>query len=190
MNFQMLVTLKKFQFFISYKRFIQKFWKVNERWNFNAFLHTKKNHCSLYKLSFWEKWHHIPRKAPYKRGCSHQIFNFVLTSVIKMGFFISRTLWRDHLYTLGKNNSVLKSTDVKSHYCEMRIAYSDNTKSSWWRDNAATPFVCANANAATIFERANANVVTTFGWANSNAATTNNEILQERRMKIEMLSFC
>jgi hypothetical protein len=38
--------------------------------------------------------------------------------------------------------------------------------SSWWRENAATQFGCANANAAT-----------TFGHANANVATTNNEIL-------------
>jgi hypothetical protein len=51
--------------------------------------------------------------------------------------------------------------------------------SSWWHENAATSFGSANANAAT-----------TFGRVNANATTTNNEILQERRMKINVLSFC
>jgi hypothetical protein len=62
--------------------------------------------------------------------------------------------------------------------------------SSWWRENAATPFDCVDANAATPFDCGNANAATTFGRANANAATTNNEILQERRMKVKVLSFC
>jgi hypothetical protein len=64
-----------------------------------------------------------------------------------------------------KNGNVFEITSGT----EQVIFHQPPIISSWWRENAETPFGCANANAATIFGRANAN-----------AATTKNEILQER----------
>jgi hypothetical protein len=58
---------------------------------------------------------------------------------------------------------------------------------TWCRENASTPFHCANANGSIAFECADANVATQFGGVNINAANAKNEILQERRMKIKML---
>jgi hypothetical protein len=57
----------------------------------------------------------MSHEAPYKRGHGHQLFNFVLTSVNKMEFFNSSTLYRGTITSLGKNNnSVSKSPDGKS----------------------------------------------------------------------------
>jgi hypothetical protein len=59
----------------------------------------------------------LTHKASYKRGHGHghQIWNFVLTSVIKIEFFKIAVTYRGTRTTLGKNNnSVSKSPDGKS----------------------------------------------------------------------------
>jgi hypothetical protein len=53
--------------------------------------------------------------VPYKRGCGHQIWNFVLASVIKMNLFLIAVPYRETITTLGKNTTQFQNLPMVRH---------------------------------------------------------------------------